>query len=293
MVTRAKSVRPSAIAGSWYPGARPALTRTVADYIRRVGQPVLQGELLGLISPHAGYVYSGQTAAHAYHQLRPGQFGTVVLIGPSHRAWLRDYAVNAEDAFETPLGQVFLDQDLIEELSARLPLQRLRGDQEHSLEIQLPFLQHQLGEFTLVPILMSTPEREGALRLAGVLADLIQSRADSANRILLVASSDMHHIEDYDQVVRRDRRVVDALATYDLETLAALFDDPQCSVCGRLPILVVLHASRELGANSVEILHHTNSGEVTGRRVPGQYTVGYLAAAVLRTGDAASSGSLA
>jgi AmmeMemoRadiSam system protein B len=189
-------------------------------------------------------------------------------MGPSHRAWVGDYSVSAESAYETPLGRVPLDQAFIAELDARLPLRRIQRDAEHSLEIQLPFLQQQLADFQLVPIMLS--------------ADILL-RSEGSGRILLVASSDLHHIDNYDEVVRHDQPVVDAIAAYDLQALTPLLMAPGCSVCGRMPILTALHAAQALGADAVKVLHHTNSGDVTGQRWPGQYTVGYMAAAIYRS----------
>jgi AmmeMemoRadiSam system protein B len=191
--------------------------------------------------------------------------------------------VNEEDAYETPLGQVPLDQAFIAELAERISVQRVRQDTEHSLEIQLPFLQRQLGPFRLVPIMMGASDPVMAERLGTALAETIQNQTDRDSRYLFVASSDLHHIDDYDEVVRRDKPVVNAIAAYDLEALTPLLMDWQCSVCGRMPILAVLHAARALGADSVKILDHTNSGDVTGERSRGQYTVGYMAAAIYRS----------
>jgi AmmeMemoRadiSam system protein B len=278
-----QSTRRSVIAGNWYPGTEKSLTRAVDEYLAQVDQPLVTGELLGLISPHAGYAYSGQTAAYAYHQLQGRQVDSVVLLGPSHRAWVGEYATSVEKAYETPLGPVPLDQVFVGDLGERVSLRRVQGDAEHSLEIQLPFLQRQLGEFRLVPIMMSADDPAVAQRLAAALVEVIGQRADEGKRTLLVASSDLHHIENYDEVVRRDQPVVDAVEAYDLERLTSLLMAPGCSVCGRIPILAVLHAARGLGADAVRVLHHTNSGDVTGQRRAGQYTVGYMAAAVYRS----------
>ncbi|MGD2205859.1 MAG: AmmeMemoRadiSam system protein B [Anaerolineae bacterium] len=278
-----ESIRQSTIAGSWYPGSEQSLARAVDDYLARVDQPPVEGELLGLISPHAGYAYSGQVAAYAYRQLERREPDTVVLMGPSHRAWVGDYAVSSEDAYKTPLGLVPLDQAFIADLVTQISLRRVRRDAEHSLEIQLPFLQRQLGEFRLVPIMMSADDPAAARRLAAALAETIRQRPKDDGRVLLVASSDMHHIENYDEVVRRDKPVVEAIAAYDLETLTSLLSAPGSSVCGRMPILAALHAAKTLGADSTKILHHTNSGDVTGNRRRGQYTVGYMAAAVYKS----------
>jgi AmmeMemoRadiSam system protein B len=277
------AIRHSTIAGSWYPGSERSLTRAVDDYLAHVDQPPVPGELLGLISPHAGYPYSGQTAAYAYSQLDGRVVDTVVVIGPSHRIWVGDYAVSAEEAYETPLGLVPLDQAFIARLGKRLSLRQVRDDPEHSLEIQLPFLQRQLEAFRLVPIMMSADTPAVAQHLAQALADTIGAQSGEDRRVLLVASSDLHHIQSYDEVVRLDQPVVEAIANYDLSRLTTLLMEPGCSVCGRMPILAVLHASRILGADTVQVLHHTNSGDVTGQRSPGQYTVGYMAAAIYQS----------
>jgi AmmeMemoRadiSam system protein B len=281
--SKPEKIRRSAIAGTWYPGTERGLARTVDEFLSHVDQPPVPGELLGLISPHAGYTYSGQTAAYAYHQLQGREVGTVVLMGPSHRAWVGDYAVSGEDAYETPLGRVPVDRAFIADLESRVPLRHVERDAEHSLEIQLPFLQHQLSDFRLVPIMLSADDPAVAQRLATALAETIRQRSAKDGGTLLVASSDLHHIESYDEVVRRDQLVVDATAAYDLQTLTRLLMAPGCSVCGRMPILIVLHAAKNLGADAVRILHHTNSGDVTGQRRSGQYTVGYMSAAIVRS----------
>jgi hypothetical protein len=278
-----EDIRRSVIAGSWYPGSENALAQAVDAYLSAVDQPLIEGELLGLISPHAGYAYSGQTAAYAYAQLQGRTFDTVVLMGPSHRAWVGDYAVSAEDAYQTPLGLVPLDHDFIEALAEDIPLRQIRRDVEHSLEIQLPFLQRELEGFRLVPIIMSADDPATARQLAAALARVIAVRSDQGEKTLLVASSDLHHIENYDEVVRRDQPVVEAVEAYDLPALTSRLMAPGSTVCGRMPILAALHAARALGADQARVLHHTTSGDVTGERRPGQYTVGYMAAAIYKS----------
>ena len=283
-------IRSAAVAGAWYPGTMDRLARTVDGYLANVDQAPVPGELLGLISPHAGYTYSGQTAAYAYHQLQGRQVDTVVLVGPSHRDWVGDHASSTEDAYETPLGLVPLDRAFVDDLAGRVLLGRIQGDREHSLELQLPFLQRRLGRFRMVPILMRSDDPAVARMLASALTGAIREQAAAGKQVLLVASSDLHHIEDYQQVVRRDQEVVEAIAAYDLERLASLFEGLDCSVCGRMPILVVMHAAHALGANSAMILHRTNSGDVSGLRARGQYTVGYVAAALYNTSPRPDAG---
>ena len=276
----APTTRRSVIAGSWYPGTEAALKRALDGYFANANHPPVAGRLCGLIAPHAGYAYSGQTAAHAYQQLRGRSFRTVVVVAPSHRAWFDAPAVSAEDAYETPLGRIPVDQALAAALATRIPLQRIRGDTEHAVEIQLPFLQYILGDCYLLPILLSTDNPELPQKLAQALVEVNRLPPWAGSGLLLIASSDLHHIASYGEVVRRDRSVVDAVAAFDLTALTPLLMDRDCSVCGRIPILTVLHACRTMGANAVQVLHQTSSGDVTGQRRPGEYTVGYMSAAI-------------
>ncbi|MDH7484972.1 MAG: AmmeMemoRadiSam system protein B [Anaerolineae bacterium] len=272
-------VRPSAIAGSWYPGTERGLRQMLEGFFARVPEQRLQGRLLGLIAPHAGYIYSGQTAAYSYKLLEGRRYDIVVIMSPNHRAfWGADIVVSTATHYETPLGLVALDKAFIERLAERVELSGVQRDDEHSLEIQLPFLQYILGDFRLVPLMLNTDRPAVARQLGGLLAELI---AASEAGVLLVASTDLHHIPNYEEVVRRDRAVAEALISYDMARIEKVLTEPGCSVCGRMPVIALLEAARALGADRVQVLHQTTSGDVTGDRRPGQYTVGYLAAAVV------------
>ena len=272
-------IRPSAIAGSWYPGTERGLRQTLEGFFAHVPEQPLEGRLLGLIAPHAGYVYSGQTAAYAYKQLAGAAYDTVVVMSPNHRAfWGADVVVSTATHYETPLGLVELDKPFVDRLAERVELSGVPRDDEHSLEIQLPFLQYVLGDFRLAPVMLNTDRPAAARRLGGTLAELVEA---SEAAVLLVASTDLHHIPDYGEVLRRDRAVVEALLSYDMARIEKVLTEPGCSVCGRMPVIALLEAARALGADRVRVLHQTTSGDVTGDRRPGQYTVGYLAAAVV------------
>jgi AmmeMemoRadiSam system protein B len=280
-----KNVRRSVIAGSWYPGTEEQLRKAVQGYLDNVEKEELEGELIGLISPHAGYMYSGQVAAYAYKQLegaslRQAQdiaYDAVVVISPVHRGPLGRFAVTSAAAYETPLGLVKLDGELVGALEGKVRINRVGRDGEHSLEIQLPFLQVALGDFRLLPVMIGESSFEAGEELGTALAEVLRDK-----KALVVASTDLHHIENYDEVVRRDKVVVDAIASFDMARIREALSPWDCSVCGRIPVYAMLTAARALGANEARILHHTNSGDVTGIRAPGQYTVGYLAAAVYR-----------
>jgi AmmeMemoRadiSam system protein B len=272
-----KRVRQSIIAGQWYPGDARQLERTINGFFEDVKPTALGGELIGLISPHAGYMYSGQTAAYAYNQIRGKSFDVVVVLSPVHRVPVGRFAVTSADAYETPLGQVNLDNDLVDELSKHVSINRVGYDGEHSLEIQLPFLQVALGDLNLLPVMVGVSSFEAAEELGTALANVLRDR-----KALVVASTDLHHIESYQEVVRRDAIVVDAIASYNMARIKEALSPWDCSVCGRIPVYAMLTAAKQLGADRVQILHHTNSGDVTGDR-NAAYIVGYLAAAVYKS----------
>lgn len=280
-------IRPSAIAGRWYPGNPTALRREIERYFAAVPKAALPGRVLGLVAPHAGYAYSGPTAAYAFAQVRGADFTRVVLLGPLHRpirgSPIGPYLVATEVAYSTPLGAVPLDVEFIEQLGRRLPLTRVQGDEEHSLEIELPFFQVALSNFKLVPIMLgehitSGRATERVTALAQVLAESVIDTP--SERTLLVCSTDLSHMENYADVVATDRRLVDLVSAFDVDNLRTALKTERVQACGAVGLLAVMETCQRLGARGAQVLQYTNSGEVTGDKRPGTYTVGYLAAAI-------------
>jgi MEMO1 family protein len=280
-------IRPSAIAGRWYPGNATSLRRDVEGYFGIEPKAALPGRVLGLVAPHAGYAYSGPTAARAFAQVQGETFSRVILLGPLHRpVWgspVGPFMVAAEGAYRTPLGLVPLDQEFIEQVGRRVTLTRVQGDEEHSLEIELPFLQVAVGDFTLVPIMLgehigSSRATERVSALAQALAELITGARDG--QTLLVCSTDLSHMENYADVVATDRRLVDLVSAFDVDGLRTALKTESVQACGAVGLLAVMETCQRLGGRGAQVLHYTNSGEVTGDKRPGTYTVGYLAAAV-------------
>ncbi len=269
-----KGVRKPVIAGTWYPGRPEELRRMISDFLARVEVEPVPGELKGLIAPHAGYIYSGQVAAYAYKQLEGRSFDTVVVVHPSHRLYLDGYALTAAAFYETPLGQVPLDEDIIARLDEELHFIFLKADQEHSLEIQLPFLQHVLGNFKLVPIMMGDQSLGQCQKLASALVRVLEGR-----KALLVASSDLSHFYSYRTAVSLDRVIISQVESYDPEGLARALASGKAEACGGGPIVAVMLASKGLGADKARVLKYANSGDVTGDF---SSVVGYMAAAFYR-----------
>ncbi|MCX7706973.1 MAG: AmmeMemoRadiSam system protein B [Anaerolineae bacterium] len=279
------NIRPSAIAGTWYPGSAPALRRTVEGYLDAVLPQPLPGPVVALVAPHAGYAYSGSTAAHAYAQVRGAAFSRVVLFGPLHRPiWgsrLGAFMVPTEAAYRTPLGDVALDRDFIQKLAERVNLTPVRGDQEHSLEIELPFLQVALGSFQLVPIMFGEHVADpGAPTRLDQLAAALAALWDEGT--LIVVSTDLTHLEDYAEVVRIDRKLVELVAAFDIDGLTRALAAEEVQACGATGLIAGLRTAQKVGARGARVLKYATSGDITGDKRPGVYTVGYLAAAVYR-----------
>ena len=271
-----KNVRRSVIAGSWYPGTEGQLRKTVQGYLDNVEKEELDGDLIGLISPHAGYIYSGQVAAYAYKQLDGASYDAVAVISPVHRMFVDRFAATSAAAYETPLGLVEVDAELVEATDKEIGLARVPQDNEHSLEIQLPFLQVVLSEFKLLPIMMGDQDLSSCQELGTALAKVLQGK-----KVLLVASTDLSHFHNYDAAVRLDEIVLERVGAYDPEGLAKDLERRKCEACGGGPVIAVMLAAHELGANKAKVLKYMNSGDVTGDR---SQVVGYMAAALYRAG---------
>ena len=280
-------VRPSAIAGQWYPAESVELRQMVTRLIdaAEVALPTDE-EVVGLIAPHAGYLYSGPVAAYAYRTIRGQSFERVVMLGPLHRpimiGHLAPAMVSGEDAYETPLGIVPVDQDFRQALAAHAPLGPIRADVEHSLEIQLPFLQATIGQFSFVPLLLAEPlEDANSLARTRALGKAIAATVTKlGGSTLLVASSDLSHLPDYQMVRRQDERLARLVTDYDLDGLAQALATGQVYACGGAAVVATMVAAQALGATRALPLRYATSGDITGDKRPGTYTVGYLAAAM-------------
>jgi AmmeMemoRadiSam system protein B len=268
--------RRAAVAGSWYPGTREELAAAVDLQLARARPAPAPGRLVALISPHAGLVYSGPVAAWGYALLGPGTPSSVVLVGPSHRPDFAGAAVFARGVWETPLGAVPVDEELAAALLERGTPFALRPDahaREHSLEMQLPFLQRRVADLRIVPVLMGAQDRSAVDRLADGLTRALAGRA-----ALLVASSDLSHYLSSDAAARADAVVVDRVERFDPEGLMSVLERDPGHACGGGPMVAVMRAARALGAGTARILRYADSGEESGDR---SRVVGYLSAALL------------
>ena len=270
-----EEIRPSILAGTWYPKSPEKIQKIIRDFFQRIDSPPLPGRIFGLISPHAGYIYSGQTAAYGYKQLINRSFDVVVILSPMHHYGPGDYVVNGDIAYETPLGDVPVNRELLNKLMERVHIETMFFDQEHAIEIQLPFLQTVLDSFSIIPIMVGHNRVDQVEEMVSGLTDILADKNP-----LLIASSDMHHMNRYEAVKSADAQVAEALASFDLPGIRTVLSEPGCTVCGRVPISIVLEVALRLGAGSVRILDQTTSADVMGNYIPGQYNVGYLSAVI-------------
>lgn len=270
-----EKIRESIIAGSWYPGKPQALERTIQKYLDQAGTPSISGQLLALIAPHAGYPYSGPVAAYAYKLLSDQRFDSVIVIAPSHRVRFDGVSVYDQGGYRTPLGVMALDTPLIESLKAKDPrIVHLpqAHTQEHSLEIQVPFLQVMLPDAKLVPLIMGNQDFSTCQRLADTLVDAISGKS-----VLIVASSDLSHFHTGDTAKKLDSVVIDRINAFDPQGLSKSLAQGQCEACGGGPMVTAMLAAQKLGGNHSKVLKYANSGDVTGDY---DRVVGYMAAAL-------------
>ncbi|MBN1992540.1 MAG: AmmeMemoRadiSam system protein B [Anaerolineae bacterium] len=249
--------------GMWYSGNAPQLANSIQSYLHGAPAEVDPGEIVGLVAPHAGHRFSGHVAAAAFAGLTPGIFETVILIGPDHRgaAWGQIATVDV-DAWRTPLGDIPVNRDFLQTLQNEIKLKWLPTDAEHSLEIELPFLQMTLQEFTLVPLIMGDPSPPTCRQLADALVKVIDPK--QFNPTLFVASSDLSHFFDDATARCLDETTLQFMLNLDADGLARHAQNCQRGegACGAGPVATVIHAAKALGATQGHLLKYATSGNV-------------------------------
>jgi len=277
-----KMERKPAVAGQFYPADPKQLAIRIDRMLEQAALGKIEGEVVGIQVPHAGIEYSGLTAAYAYKLLAGLDSITVVMLGPSHHAEFDRAAVYGHGVWVTPLGTVEVDEELAATLlkqdSFFTELPAVHA-QEHSLEVQLPFLQRTLKHFKIVPIMLLFPTYEQCERVGKAIA-----RVAAGRRVLLLASSDLYHGYSYQEEKARDSVTVRLMSEFEpkrfYQALIGSYHEQQPLACGGFPIVALMIAARELGANKAVVLHQTNSNDVIGER--GGYCVGYSAVAFIR-----------
>jgi AmmeMemoRadiSam system protein B len=235
----------------------------------------VDGDLVALIAPHAGLMYSGPVAAHAYRLLRGRTFDVAVLVGPSHFVGFDGVALPDASGFETPFGVAPIAEDVAEALKRATPIVREHAaahGREHSLEMQLPFLQHVASSTAIVPLVMGYQTDATARALADALASVLAGRS-----ALLIASTDLSHYHDAATAGRLDGVVLDHVSRFDPDGLQRALDREPDHACGGGPTVAVMRAAEALGARDAVVLDYADSGDVSGDK---SKVVGYMAAAL-------------
>ncbi|MBM3497229.1 MAG: AmmeMemoRadiSam system protein B [Armatimonadetes bacterium] len=278
-------MRPTAVAGSFYPSDPARLRRQVADYLKDAEPPALRGHVAALMVPHAGYVYSGPVAAHAYRVLQGQAVSTVLLLGNNHRAHFSGAALSPDAAWGSPLGPVSVDRQTAGELLGGSDVfmeSRSAHAEEHSLEVQVPFVQTVLPDAKIVPILLADVGDEELTSIADGLATILTRPG-----VVLVASSDMSHYPAYAAARRSDLAMLEAIASLDptrirqrdRELLGEHTPDLHCTLCGMDAVITAILAGKQTGVTEAKTLRYQNSGDTAGDqgRCVGYGAVAFLA----------------
>ena len=275
-------LRPSPIAGLWYEGDPKVLARTIDGYLDHAQLPNLEGEVIAVVAPHAGHRYSGSVAGSAFAALRGLKPDLVAILSPFHNYQNVPFLTSGHEAYATPFGAVLIDRTSIEALNAELKSQldfgltRITNDSEHSLEIELPFLQRALSsEWKLLPVMVRAQEPDVSKKLGKALAKTVQGR-----KAILVASTDLSHYYDQQTALTLDGAMLAQIEAFNPEGAFDLDRSGKGYACGLGALTAVMWAALELGADKVELLMHATSGDVTGDY---DAVVGYGAAVILKT----------
>jgi len=263
--------RKPCVAGTFYPSDKRDLLKLIGDcFTNELGpgrlprkEGGLEEGLIALLSPHAGYIYSGPVASHGFLLLserkRPR---TVVVVGPNHTGVGTDVSLYPEGKWLTPLGAIDIDNELTYSLvrrSARFSIDDFSHASEHSIEVQLPFLQYVLGEFKLVPICMLDQSQETSLEVGDAIAEAIVGR-----ETLLVASSDLTHYEPAEEARKKDEQVISAVLALDVGGLYSTIASTGSTACGYGPMAIAMRVAQRLGAEKGTLLKYANSGDIMG-----------------------------
>lgn len=267
-------IRPAAVAGYFYPGDPIKLLSQINKYLSQVVSKISTNKIFGIVSPHAGYQYSGLTAAYAYNILSDKFIENVIIISPSHREYFPGCCIYAGDAYSTPLGIVEVNKEMshiIVEGSKNIFFGANGHKLEHALEVQIPFLQSVLSDFSIIPIVIGDQSKIFVDELAEQLAKVVDEKT------IIVASSDMSHFYSAEEANRLDSVVEENINQFNYDGLQTALDEKKCEACGGGPIVSLMKAASMKGYKNSIVLHRSDSGDETGDK---SEVVGYLSAVI-------------
>jgi MEMO1 family protein len=260
-------MRTCAVAGMFYPRDPSHLEQLLEKFFSGT-RP--DGASMGIVSPHAGYIYSGEVAAHAFSTIRPDFSGTFVVIGPSHRGYINCVS---KVPWETPLGVVDTDVEFVELLD--IETDEFSHRDEHSLEVQMPFIKYRFPRARIAPVMMGLQDYQSAMRVAEKIVNAIRQ---TKRNVRIVASSDFSHYVPEQKAKSDDLYAIEPLLTLDTSEFYRRIDERRVTACGFGPIAAMVTACGKLGAKTAQLIRYATSGDVTGDR---REVVGYAAIAVM------------
>jgi len=281
----ALSVKQPEFAGQFYPEQKKELSAMLDKLLDKAADNYIPAMPLVLISPHAGYGYSGQTAAYGYKLVKNKTYKTVIILGTSHHQVFNGAAVYAHGEFETSLGRLKIDDEFTHKLIGKSPdvfVDEKAFNGEHSVEVQLPFLQKVLPNLSvretggIVPVIIGDCSLDSCKKIASLFKDAIGSRRD----VLIIVSTDLYHGYDIKEAEQVDALTLGLIKKMDVEGLYYSLRDTQAQACGGFAAVIALAIAKDMGADKVDVLNHTNSAQVTNAAVNSQWTVGYASIAV-------------
>ena len=268
--------RKPAVAGSFYPSNPAALSKLIGTYLDNADRDAhnVDGRICGVISPHAGYIYSGPVAAYGYRLLEGRSFDGFAIFAPSHRGRFKGASVMPGGFYSTPLGDVEIDSELAEIILEDEYFGYLKDidELEHSLEVQIPFLQTVAHNFKIVPVVMGTTDPVLCGEMGETVAQCILS---SGKNYCIIISTDLSHYHSYDKAVAMDSKFIEAVSSFDAKKIHEAVNSGSAEACGEGAVLAGMAACRKLGAEQVQVIKYMNSGDTAGSR---DQVVGYMSA---------------
>jgi hypothetical protein len=272
-----ETVKEPSVAGTFYPSDKKELQDDITIFLSRAKAIPRDGKLIALISPHAGYRFSGQVAAHGYRQIKDRDIRRIILIGQSHHETFRGASVYTSGSFQTPLGKVGIDENNAKKLlneNADIRFYPQAFAREHSLEVQLPFLQSVLKDFAIIPVLVGSPSRSTFDHLVSGLTELIDDKT------LIVASTDLSHYHGYHTAVAMDSKLISAIESLSVMNAGELVQTGKSEMCGAVPVIIAMEVAKRHGANLGVLFQYANSGDVTQEK---DRVVGYASIGLFRS----------
>ena len=254
-------IRSPAVAGQFYPGSEASLVKTLHSLVPEV-QPEERKKAFAVVSPHAGYIYSGGVAGETFARVQVPE--SVVILGPNHTGLGQPFSIMTEGTWETPLGSVEIDTELASAIlraSQNLSEDHVAHLEEHSIEVQLPFLQYFKPDVKLVPIVLAKGTGDTYKEIGNAIAEACKNGGHEA---VVMASSDMNHYEPHHVANEKDQKAIEAILALDEDELLSRVSEYRISMCGYGPTVAMLAACKEIGASKAELVIHQTSGDVTG-----------------------------